>query len=31
MRGFWPGIALMTLSTVAGAQISKSVREISRL
>ena len=25
MRGFWPGIALMTLSTVAGAQISKSV------
>lgn len=32
MRGFWPGIALMTLSTVAGAQTSqtsKSVRDLS--
>ncbi len=29
MRGFWPGIALMTLSTVSGAQISQSVRDLS--
>jgi hypothetical protein len=29
MRGFWPSIALMTLSTVAGAQTSRSVRDLS--
>ena len=29
MREFWPGIALMTLSTVAGAQTSQSVRDLS--